>query len=40
MIAFYRAELVRLGWHVSGTGPPTGPAGIEVLAQKAGDDGW
>ena len=40
VIAFYRAELGRLGWHRSSTGPAAGRAAIEVLAEKAGNDGW
>lgn len=40
MIVFYRSELPRLGWHVSSTGPPKGAAGVEVLAERPGTDGW
>ncbi len=40
MITFYRTELSRLGWHISSTGTPTGQPGMEILAEKSGDDGW
>lgn len=41
VISFYRSELRRFGWHVSGSGPATGvPGGVEVLGVKAGSDGW
>jgi len=40
LITFYQFELPRLGWHVTSTGPPTGQAGMELLAEKSGNDGW
>jgi hypothetical protein len=41
LITFYRDELSSYGWKVASVGAATGVAGgIEVLAEKAGDDGW
>jgi hypothetical protein len=40
LITFYRTEMARLGWRVYSTGPAPNGAGIEVLGQKAGTDGW
>lgn len=41
VISFYRSELHRFGWHVSGSSPATGVrGGIEILGVKAGSDGW
>jgi hypothetical protein len=40
LITFYRAAMAKLGWNVFSTGPAANNAGIEVLGQKAGTDGW
>jgi hypothetical protein len=41
VLTFYREEMRRLGWDVSYDGPARNqPQTIEVLGQKAGDDGW
>jgi len=41
VIDFYRTELHRLGWHVSGPSSARGVrGGVEVLGVKAGSDGW
>jgi hypothetical protein len=41
VVDFYRVELAAKGWKLSGVNPATNlPGGIEVLAQKGGDDGW
>lgn len=41
VIAFYRSELTAMKWHIDNVGPARGHAGAtEVLAQKAGSDGW
>lgn len=41
VIAFYRSELAAMKWHVDNVGPARGQAdATEVLAQKAGSDGW
>jgi hypothetical protein len=41
VVDFYRVELAAKGWKLSGINPATNlPGGIEVLAQKGGDDGW
>ncbi|MHB1584350.1 MAG: hypothetical protein ACYCU7_10540 [Acidimicrobiales bacterium] len=41
VIDFYRTELHRLGWHVSGPSYARGVrGGVEVLGVKAGSDGW
>jgi len=41
VIAFYKAELARHGWKVIQVASATGiPDGIEVLSEKAGNDGW
>jgi hypothetical protein len=41
LIDFYQVEMQSLGWHIFSTGAATNlPGGIQVLGQKAGDDGW
>ncbi len=41
VVTFFRTELAADGWKIENVGPATGSAGsIEVLAEKAGDDGW
>jgi hypothetical protein len=41
VIDFYRAEVPALGWQVFSTGSAFDrPGSVEVLAKKAGDDGW
>jgi hypothetical protein len=40
LIGFFRTEMARAGWNVFSSGPATGQPGIEVLGQKAGNDGW
>jgi hypothetical protein len=38
---FYRSELAAKGWKIESVGPATNaPGSVEVLAQKAGADGW
>ncbi|HMD46749.1 MAG TPA: hypothetical protein VKG43_11345 [Acidimicrobiales bacterium] len=41
VVQFYRAEMRRLGWGQMSSGPARNqPRTVEVLGQKAGDDGW
>lgn len=41
VLAFYRSELAAMKWKVTNVGPARRPAdATEVLAQKAGSDGW
>jgi hypothetical protein len=40
IISFYEAELPAEGWHVQSKGLARNQAGFEVLAQRAGDDGY
>jgi len=41
VVDFYRVELAVKGWSTPSVGSATGLSGaVEVLAQKAGDDGW
>jgi hypothetical protein len=41
VIAFYKAELPALKWRLTSVGPARNdPQATEVLAQKAGTDGW
>jgi hypothetical protein len=41
VVSFYRAELPLQGWKIVSVGPVQNqPQAIEVLGQKAGDDGW
>ena len=41
VVAFYRTELAVMKWKVTDVGPAQRPANAtEVLAQKAGSDGW
>ena len=37
VITFYNAEMQRLGWHVTSSGPATGQPGIAILGEKGGD---
>jgi hypothetical protein len=41
VVSFYRTEFTAKGWKIVDVGPAKGTTGaVEVLAQKAGDDGW
>lgn len=40
VITFFKVELAAQGWHVESTGKPRNQPGIEVLAQRAGSDGY
>jgi hypothetical protein len=41
VVTFYRTELAAKGWKIESVGPATDkPGSVEVLAEKAGDDGW
>ncbi|MFZ0665452.1 MAG: hypothetical protein WAM97_06830 [Acidimicrobiales bacterium] len=40
IISFYEAELPAEGWHVQSKGTPHNQTGFEVLAQRAGSDGY
>jgi hypothetical protein len=40
VVTFYDVEMTRLGWHVTGPGPASDPGAIQLLGQRAGDDGW
>lgn len=41
VVTFYRAELAAKGWKIESVGEATDvKGGVEVLAEKAGDDGW
>ena len=40
VITFFKVELAAQGWHIESTGPPKNQPGIEVLAQRAGSDGY
>jgi hypothetical protein len=40
IITFFEVELPAQGWHVESTGPPKNLPGFEVLAQRAGSDGY
>jgi len=40
LITFFKVELPAWGWHVESTGVPHGQPGFEVLAQRAGSDGY
>ena len=40
LITFFRVELPAQGWKVESTGPPKNQPGYEVLAQRAGSDGY
>ncbi len=40
VIRFFQVELAAQGWHVESTGTPKDQPGIEVLAQRAGSDGY
>jgi hypothetical protein len=40
VIKFFEVELPAQGWHVVSTGPPKNQTGFEVLAQRAGSDGY
>jgi len=41
VVDFYRVELAVKGWSTPSVGSASGlSGGVEVLAQKAGDDGW
>jgi hypothetical protein len=40
VITFFEVELAAQGWHVESTGTPKNQPGFEVLAQRAGSDGY
>lgn len=40
IISFFEVELPAQGWHVISKGPPKNAIGFEVLAQRAGSDGY
>jgi hypothetical protein len=40
VITFFEVELAAQGWHVESTGKPKNQPGFEVLAQRAGSDGY
>jgi hypothetical protein len=40
LYSFFHQEISGHGWKIFSIGPPTGSKGIEILAQKAGSDGW
>ena len=40
VITFFEVELPARGWHVVSKGPPKNQSGFEVLAQRAGSDGY
>jgi len=40
VITFFEVELAAQGWHVESTGKPKNQPGYEVLAQRAGSDGY
>lgn len=41
VVDFYKIEMKRDGWDVTGPNPADGVAGgVEVLGEKGGDDGW
>ncbi|MGO9341582.1 MAG: hypothetical protein ACLP6E_03540 [Acidimicrobiales bacterium] len=40
VITFFEVELPAQGWHVESTGKPKNQPGYEVLAQRAGSDGY
>jgi hypothetical protein len=41
VVTFFKTELAAKGWKIESVGPATNaPGSVEVLAQKAGDDGW
>ncbi len=40
VITFFEIELAAQGWHVESTGKPKNQPGFEVLAQRAGSDGY
>ena len=40
LYTFFHQELAANGWKIFSTGAPVGHPGVEMLAQKAGSDGW
>jgi hypothetical protein len=40
LYSFFHSQMAARGWKIFSTGAPTGGKGIEILAQKAGTDGW
>jgi hypothetical protein len=40
LYSFFHQEIAGHGWKIFSIGPPVGSKGIELLAQKAGSDGW
>jgi hypothetical protein len=40
VITFFEVELSAQGWHIESTGKPKNQPGFEVLAQRAGSDGY
>ncbi len=40
LYSFFHAQIAARGWKIFSTGAPAGGKGVEILAQKAGTDGW
>jgi hypothetical protein len=40
LYSFFDHEMTNRGWKVFSTGKPANAPGVEVLAQRAGSDGW
>ena len=40
LYSFFHQEMSGRGWKIFSVGAPAGSKGIEILAQKAGSDGW
>jgi hypothetical protein len=40
LYSFFSQEMAARGWKIFSVGAPTGSKGVEILAQRAGSDGW